>query len=112
MAKTIEIRLEEPLVGHGGAISVVKVREPRAGDVLDIGEPIVFARAEQGALISVENDDKIRRYIERLTLDDTGKPIDPNILAQGSAADIIRIREAVLDFFTEARARALNPRSA
>jgi hypothetical protein len=86
-------------------------REPRAGDILDIGDPLVYARSQDGALIAVENDEKVRKFIERLTLDDQGRQIDPLILATGSASDLIRIREAVLDFFTQARMRASMPAS-
>lgn len=109
--KTVDVRLDEPLTGHDGMIRMVKVREPRAGDVLDIGETIVFARGESGALITIENDDKIRRYIERLTIDEAGRSIDPNLLAQASVSDILRIREAVQDFFMKARLRASNLQS-
>lgn len=111
MAKTVEIRLDEPIADHGGAIRSVRVREPRAGDILDIGDPMVYARSPDGALIAVENDEKVRKFIERLTLDDQGRQIDPLILATGSASDLIRIREAVLDFFTQARMRASTPAS-
>lgn len=103
--KTVEIRLDEPLTGHTGPIRAVKVREPRAGDILDIGDPSVLARSADGMLFQVDNDERIRRYIERLTVDETGRTLDPLLLAQGSASDIIRIREAVLDFFSKARAR-------
>ena len=108
MAKTIDIDLDEPINGHKGPISIVKVSEPRAGDILDLGDPFVLARGADGALISVENDEKIRAYIERLTQDADGQRLDPILLRQASASDLLRIRDAVIDFFIQARSRASN----
>ncbi|MCA0404859.1 MAG: DUF810 domain-containing protein [Proteobacteria bacterium] len=105
--KTVSITLEEPIDLPSGKITAVVVREPRAGDIIDVGgDPSLLARTETGVVISVESDDKIRGYLERLVQTETGSPLSMALLRTASVVDYMRIRDAVLDFFGKARERA------
>lgn len=96
------IKLDDPLKGHGGEITHVIVREPRASDLFELGEPWAHARNKDGGIISAEHTEVVRAYIERLV----EEPKDQIILGQMSLSDGIRVKEAVLDFFGAARLRA------
>ncbi len=97
MAK-VTVDLETPLIGHTGPIKQITLREPLACDYWELGEPYAHARNLDGAIISVEKADTIKAYIERLVVD-----LDPLLLGQASLKDAIKISQAVVGFFSDAR---------
>jgi hypothetical protein len=97
VAKTTEIVLTSPITGHGGAISRLVIREPKAADFFALGEPQVIARNPDGTVYAVENDAAIRDYVSRCV------DCDPLLLSQLSLADAMAVKAAVLDFFLAAR---------
>jgi hypothetical protein len=98
VAKTKEIALTSPITGHGGAITRLTVREPKAADFFDLGEPQVIARNPDGTVYAVENDAAVREYVSRCVVD-----CDPLLLRQLCLADAMAVKAAVLDFFLAAR---------
>lgn len=99
MARTTTVDLAEPIVGHAGPITRIVLREPTARDYFSLGEPSVYARNGDGAIYSVENAEVIERYIERCI----AEPQDSLLIGQMTLADAMRVKGAVLDFFTAAR---------
>jgi hypothetical protein len=96
MSTTIE--LTKAIVGHDGPIRQIVLREPTARDLFQLGEPFAYARNPDGTLYSAENTEAIKAYIERLI--DADKEL---LIGQMSLADGMRVKEAVLSFFTTAR---------
>jgi hypothetical protein len=85
------------LITEDGGEKDFDLRPPSAHDFFEIGEPLVLARTGDGALYSVENDGAIRLYIERCAPGFMALPEARNL------ANAIRVKMAVLDFFTDAR---------
>lgn len=93
----VSIKLKAPLVGHSGPITEVEVRPPTAEDYFDLGDPTNVVRVPDGGFYVVENTAVVREYIKRCC------SADPLLIEKASLADGIRIKEAVLGFFLEAR---------
>lgn len=109
MPKTVTIKLREPLVGHGGQVTELIVKEPKGRDFLELGEPHSYARAgKDGLVVHTENDAAVQGYFERCVGTAKGPkdlPLaDPIlILDQLCLADAIAVKEAILSFFMDAR---------
>lgn len=99
MAKTITLDLVEPIEAHDELVRQVVLREPRGADYFALGDPFVVARNPDGTLFEVVNEGVVKGYIERLA----EKP-NAALLGTISAADAIKLRQKVLDFFYAARA--------
>lgn len=96
---TKSIKLTKPIQGHGRMFEAVTLREPTAREYLELGEPQSPVYRGQTVMMA-DNDATIAQYIERCI-------VEPNallVVGQATLADIIKLREAVLGFFTEARA--------
>lgn len=100
MAETTSVPLNVAIEVHGKRLDAVTVRAPTAREYFTIGEPFAYARSKEGLLITGENDDAIRQYVEKCLVED---PIA--VLAQLGLADGMALKEAVLDFFSKARAQ-------
>jgi hypothetical protein len=97
--KTVTIDLTEPFpLGHGGPVRKVVLREPRAKDLFEFGEPISYAQKSDGTMFSAENIEVVKLYVERLM-------VEPDVLIfdQVNFADAFAVKDAVLRFFSEAR---------
>lgn len=100
MAKTVTVKLSEPLVTHAGALSAVVLREPTASEYWENGEPTRWAYNPEGIGFRVENDMAIKAYIESCLIE----PADKLLLGQiKSLKDGMAIKKAVLDFFQAAQ---------
>jgi hypothetical protein len=98
--KSITIELTEPLVGHEPIPRLI-LREPQARDYFSLGEPSILAQSVDGtAVYAIENSEIVQRYIERCLVE----PKDPLTLGQLCLVDAMRVKEAVLGFFNQARA--------
>lgn len=110
-ANTI-ITLKEPIEGpvsEGGKtvigqIKTIHLRPPKWNDVMALGEPAAYARSEGGMVYQAQKDETIAGYVQRLLVE----PKDPLLLEQLSLEDTLQLRDAVLDFFSAARAALLN----
>lgn len=98
MSESITITLRRCIVTHSGQVDRLTVREPRGEELFRYGEPFSVAKGENGVLMSAENDETIKKYIDACVVD-----VDPIHLGQLCLADAIALKEAVLGFFTAAR---------
>lgn len=101
--KHVTIELSEPIIGHSDPIRRVVLQEPRARDYFALGEPSVYARNPDGTVYAVENAEVIDRYIERCIVE----PKESILLDQMSLGDAMRVKDAVLGFFSDARKKTL-----
>lgn len=107
MAKTTTVMLREPLIGHGGPVREVVLKAPNLVQYAAIGNPVTLAPSAEGRPVVIENDAAIAAYIEACVVE----PKDKLLLGQVQLADAMDIREAVLDFFVEARRARSTPSS-
>jgi hypothetical protein len=102
----VEIALTEPIKATDGNGNVtecktVVLRPPKYGDVFALGEPQAFALdPNTGMMFTSNRDDVIEKYLQRCCV----QPINADLLMQCSLADSLALRDAVLGFFTDARA--------
>ncbi len=99
MPKTVTVKLENPIVAHGGQKSEVILREPRGVDFIELGEPFCYARADKGLVVHAENDQAIKGYLERCIVE----PDYLLVMSQATLRDMILIKENLFDFFVGAR---------
>lgn len=104
-AKTIP--LISPITTHEGQVTEIVLREPKAKDFFEFGEPFVRQRtAEGGDADVIEIPGVLGSYVERCMT----KP-GPEFLAQVGLTDALRLRDAVMGFFGAAL-RAAYPSAA
>ncbi|MBS0528321.1 MAG: phage tail assembly protein [Proteobacteria bacterium] len=104
VSKSVTIELSAPITGHHGQITKITLREPRYGDVMALGNPIAVAQGANGMIYSADKDEVIRAYIEQLT-----EGVDPILFNQLSLVDTLRLREAIQNFFVDARRAMYSP---
>lgn len=107
MPKTTTVPLRTPIAGHGGPISQVVVKAPTLPQYMAIGEPFSAVPAPDGKTVVVENDAAIAAYAEVCI----AEPQDRLLLAQVELVDAMAIKDAILDFFVEARQASRSPTS-
>jgi hypothetical protein len=94
---------------HGGAFDSVTLRAPKLRDHIAIGDPVEVHRGPDGdGRFVVEHLDRVAAYLDRLAV--PGKP-GRECLDDLDLADSIAIKDAVTDFFMEARERLTKPTS-
>lgn len=102
---TKTILLSEPITGHHEVIREVVVRPPTLPEYGRIGEPYTWIRGADGQAVYVEQDGAISAYIEACIVE----PKDKLLVEQIELRDAFAIKEAVLDFFHEARQAKTSP---
>jgi hypothetical protein len=107
MSNSVTIELSAPITGARGPVSQITLREPKYNDVMTLGDPTAFAQGANGMVYSADKDDVIKAYIERLLVNDNGA--DPLLLGQLNLTDTLRLREAVQNFFADARRAMFSP---
>lgn len=100
--KNCKIDLFEPADYNGQTITHVVVREPTAAEFMEFGEVSLHSRSATGEHIIVEDTEVLARYLEVLIAEPAGLPLDRVCLADG-----MRLKDAVLDFFGNARRAGL-----
>ena len=96
MAKVIE--LSRSYDGPNGTkFNRVTMNEPTFRDYTDLGNPTMFVAVSGGGGFEQETPSVIRDWIERLYDGDS------NFLYQLNLPDSLKLRDAVIDFFREAR---------
>lgn len=92
------IPLSRTYEAFGGAFNAIALREPTFEDLFALGEVQEWQPVPGGdGQMLITHDDRIRAYAERLAGKDAGK------LPQLALADAVRIKKAIIDFFSEAR---------
>jgi hypothetical protein len=93
------VPLTNPIKGHAGFIESVTLREPTGDEYFSLGEPGVYARTAERVTLQVENDPVIKAYIEKCVV----APANALLLAQLSLVDAMKVKDAMLGFFQDAR---------
>ena len=86
-----------------GELKRVVLREPLGGDLIKFGEPWEMMRVA-GNVHPVENSIAISNYLRALLVE----PKSYIYVEKLSAADMMRVKEALLSFFAKERERALS----
>jgi hypothetical protein len=99
---SITIDLSEPITGHEGPLKQLTLREPRFREIMKFGEPFSRGYATDGSVVySAENTDAIKGYLEALIQ----QPANALLLEQLSTTDTLRLKDALVGFFTSARSK-------
>jgi aspartate/methionine/tyrosine aminotransferase len=64
---------------------------------MDLGFPVTYVSVKDGGGFQQETPSVIKEWVERLA------DIDPNLLMSLNIRDTLALRDAVIDFFSEAR---------
>jgi hypothetical protein len=97
--KSKTVPLTDPLIGHTGPIQELTFREPTFADLMDIGDPVDVVRTSEGHFVRTVNWPAVREYCERCAPEAVAL-----LLPKLNLKDSIAASEAMLSFFTEARA--------
>ncbi len=101
------VPLSRKYEAHGQVFNSVVLRAPKLRDHIAIGDPVeVHAGPDGQGRFAVEHLDRIAAYIDRLPV--PGKP-GRECLDDLDLVDSIAVKDAVTDFFMEARRRLSTP---
>jgi hypothetical protein len=100
------IKLSRRYEAHGAAFDEVHIRQPKLRDLLAIGDPIEAQPNNDGGRMLVEYQDRIEAYASRLIQKPGYETVQDLDLA-----DAMRIKDAILDFFSDARKSLAAPTS-
>lgn len=90
-----EVTLSKPITAHNEEVSVLTLREPTSGDIMEIGSPQLMIPSADGTSIGVEiRPAIIGRYIMKLA----GIPM-PSVKAL-APADFNKCQGVVMGFLT------------
>jgi hypothetical protein len=93
--KTVEIKLAKPIVGHGGSITKVVLREPTFDEYLRFGDPFTVALSPGSKIpFMVEDHGAMAAYAELLLVEP-----DALIVRQGGFELAREILRGVRSFF-------------
>ncbi len=99
MAKrTVTVKLESPVEWFGKFLSEVVLREPTAGEFIDLGEPQIWARSADGGIFAIEQGGAIKQYLDKCLKVENGS----DIFLLLSLKDGKAIKGALLSFFSDA----------
>lgn len=104
MAKSVTVALQEPITGHKGQITEVKVKAPGLALYQRHGDPFEFVRAGSGRKaqpVYVEYNEAIDAYLDACVELPAGE--SPLLKDQIGLLDAMAIKDALLGFFGEAR---------
>jgi len=101
------VPLSRKYEAHGQVFDSVTLRAPKLRDHIAIGDPVeIHAGPDGEGRFVVEHLDRIAAYLDRLAV--AGRP-GRECLDDLDLADSIAVKEAVTDFFMEARRRLSKP---
>jgi hypothetical protein len=92
------VKLASPVQWHGAALAEIRLKEPTGFQYIEIGEPRFPMTYASGGGYWVEDDARIRRYLDRC-LDHEGGSM---LFAQLALADAMAVKGALIDFFIAA----------
>ena len=96
MSKVIQLS-QSYLNPDGSKFNKITLREPTFREYTDLGNPTTFVAVSGGGGFEQEATPVIVEYAERLC------DCDANLLYQLNLTDSLKLRDAVIDFFREAR---------
>jgi hypothetical protein len=97
------IKLSTPVEAFNQTFMEIELREPRAGEYIEFGEPRIYARTQEGSIYAVEDNGVIKKYLSRCIARPTAAEC-PAIESLLSFADIRRVKSELLSFFDGAPA--------
>jgi hypothetical protein len=99
------IDLIEPIAWFERRLTRLVLKAPTGIHYMKFGEPRFLVRMSDGGAYWVEKDDVIAQYVDALLTLDGASPIDGGdaILRALSLPDVMQIRGALFDFFTDAQ---------
>lgn len=96
---SLTIKLSKPISAHGSDVDTLELREPTAGDVMELGYPFIAMVGDEGGGTGIEMRPKVvARYVALL-----GK-IPPSSIAKMEVSDLMACQAAVMGFFVETAA--------
>jgi hypothetical protein len=102
-----QVKLAKPFRWHDETVNELELKEPTGALYTRLGEPRVLVYNATGSGYYVEQPDVIRAYLEQLVTHELGS----DIFAMLGLEDAKALKEALLDFFTDAEVK-LNARRA
>ena len=96
----IILPLTDPIDGHHGKIKSITLSEPKYPVIMALGRPVTTIRTQEGAVYQTQDPEIIKRYAEKMVDQEKVAPV----LHLLGMADTLALQDAVLDFFTAARA--------
>lgn len=107
------IQLTKPFAWFDRTIERVSVKEPTGFQYMRHGDPQILIRIDGGAYMH-DREEIIARYIGECMATDDGKPFEAGgeaaLMVMG-LADIMSVKVALLDFFSEAQRAAFERKS-
>ncbi|MDX3805293.1 MAG: hypothetical protein QHC89_02580 [Bosea sp. (in: a-proteobacteria)] len=99
---TKTVFLSAPIAFGSKEINIEQMvfRQPKMSDVIKCGDPSILTRSADGAVLVIENMDAIAAYARELLIEPFGQSALIDHLA---LPDALAVRDAVTDFFSEAR---------
>ena len=99
----VTLELLQPFEAFGEMVRDVEIKEPRAFDYLELGEPRIFARSPDGSIYAIEDIGVVRQYLARCVSKKDSRGQDmPRLELMMALADIRRARETLIGFFSDA----------
>ncbi len=97
MARTVTVQTKIPLVGHGGDVTKVVVREPTFEEYVRLGDPYILVPLEGGGFYPSEDRAVLESYMACCV-------VAPDLLVcrQGGFELARDIKGAILSFFLPA----------
>lgn len=108
MAKTVTIKLFDPVQYFDVEVKEVVLEEPKGALFAELGEPQVWVYSADGSTYAVEQTSVLKRYVEKALKHEAGA----DLLRLMSLADVMQVKKELLGFFTEASRRISTPKSA
>ncbi len=99
------IKLSRAYEVHGKSFDSVTLREPRYAEYIKTGDVMERQQVGDGAAI-ITYHDRIESYADKLLMSP-----EPGGLAELNLLDAMRVEQAIVDFFTEARQSLRQPTS-
>jgi len=99
MAETVTIALKKTVLWHDQQVREIVIKEPTGGMLMKHGNAVTWSQSSGGNMLSVEDPDIIRAYVEGCIAHEGGAHI-VNLLG---LEDAFAVRDAVVNFFTAAR---------
>ena len=96
MANKIII-LAASIVGHT-VVTQLEFREPKWDEIMDLGEPYIWAARGDGKYYATPMPERIKAYAERLIARGEERG-DPLLLSRLGIIDTLKVRDAIMDFF-------------
>lgn len=103
MAKTVTIKLFEPIKWFDKAVTTLDLKEPTGRMFAELGEPRIWVRSKDGSGYWVEQTSVLSAYVEK----SIGHEGGADLLREMSLVDVMQVKEALMGFFIEASSKIL-----